>query len=73
MIGRAHHHCIDFLPLIEHLAIVLVVRGLGEGPEQPRGPALVHIAQGHDVLAFQLTDILPALPADTDTGDVAWQ
>src|SRR5207245_2513262 len=38
--------------------------------EQPGGMRAVDIAQRHDIFAFQLLDVFPALSAHTDAGDV---
>ena len=38
--------------------------------ERARGVPPIHVAQGHDVLAFELVDVARALSADADRGDV---
>jgi hypothetical protein len=56
--------------LVEHLAVILERFGGGKFLERAGGVPPIHVAQRHDVLAFQILNIAPALPADADGGDV---
>ena len=55
--------------LVEHLAEIDVPLGLRELLVRLVGPALVHVAQGHEVLAGHVVGVRPALPAGPDDGD----
>ena len=70
MIGRRDHHAVNLLHLVQHPAVIRELLRLGILLEDVRRVLLVHVAQGHDVLALHLAQVGPALPADTDAGEV---
>ncbi len=74
MVGRGHHDGVDLLvQLVEHLAEVAELRGLGmvvEGADDAV-VAPVDVAEGHDIVAAgHRAHVAPAHRADADAGDV---
>ena len=70
MIGRGHNHRVDVLLLVQHDAEIFVLLGprvLGKDLLGPRG---VHVAEGHDVLAFAGGQIALAHAGDAHAGEV---
>jgi hypothetical protein len=61
---------ICFAHLVEHLAEILVLFGVGKLGQVGAAPFGIHIAQGHDVLAAAAADARAPLPADADAGHV---
>src|ERR1039458_1907179 len=61
---------VDLLHLVEHLAVVGELLSLGILLEYVAGMVPVHIAQGDNILALQLAEIMGALSSDSDTGQV---
>ena len=70
VIGRGDDDGVDLLHLVEHLAVVGELLRLGILLEDAGGVALIHIAQRHDVLALHLAEVVGALAADADAGEV---
>ena len=72
MVGRRHHHGVDALfQLIEHLAKIAILLGLGEPVESFGGVLQVDVAQRDDVVARRnLVDVPGPLPAHAHAGDV---
>ena len=70
VIGRGDHHCIDALFLLEHHPEIAVVPGLGIFFERVGGIVPVHVAQRDDVLAAHVAQVVRALSADANAGQV---
>ena len=71
IVGRADHHGVDLaVQLVEHLAEIDIPLSVRELPVRIFRPALVHVAQRHEVLAGQLAGVRLALTAGPDDGDV---
>jgi len=71
VIGRGDEHGVDLIAhLVQQLAKIAVLLGLGESFETAFRPALVHIAQGDDVFAGTIADVPGALPSHADAGNV---
>jgi hypothetical protein len=70
MIGRGHHYGVYVLLFVEHFAKVSEDFGFGIFFEDTTGVVGVDIAQGDDVFAAELFEIVRALAADADPGDV---
>ena len=71
VVRRADHDRVDLLlQLVQHPAEVGVLLGPGELLVGLAGPLVVHVAQGHEVLAGQPLQVVPAAAADPDAGQV---
>src|SRR5262249_36814316 len=71
MIGRADHDGVNLLVLfVEHLAKVLVLRGLLPAFEALLAAFPIHVGQRDDVLGLALAQIAERLAASADAGDV---
>ena len=67
VVGSSDEHGINVIRhRIEHFPEILEAFGLGEPVEAIRRTALIHIAEGHDVLARHGTEIRPTLTTTAD-------
>jgi len=70
VVGRADDDGVDALFLFEHQAVIAIGLGRGIGLENRRGESVVHIGDGHDVLALAPLDVVLSHAADAHGGDV---
>ena len=70
MVGRGDHHRIDVRLFVQHYPPVTVAFGVGEFPKGAGCQAVVHIAQGNDVVFADALGVGKAFAADADAGDV---
>jgi len=70
MVRRRDHDGIDVLLPVEHLAIVCPFPGVRVLLEDPARIALVHVAQGHDVLAAAFVQVPLPTTAKPDARDI---
>ena len=71
MVRRADDHRVDRLVhFVEHLAEVVILLSLFKALKVGAGPFLIHITNGHDILARHPIDIRPALTADPNTSNI---
>src|SRR5436190_16036636 len=70
VIGCGDYDTIDIFLLLEHLAEIGVTRRLWELFEDPGGMGSVDVAEGNNVFVFELGDVMAALAAQADAGQV---
>ncbi len=70
VVRRGDDHRVDVLLLVEHLAEIRPLLRVGILLEDGGRVLGVHVAQGHDVLARALGDVVLPHAADADAGDV---
>src|SRR5262249_47464954 len=71
MVGRGDDDGVDVLVLgVEQLAPVAVLRCLGKVLDRRGEIIRIDIAQGNDILAPQVVDVVAALGGDADEGEV---
>ena len=70
MVRRGNHDTIDLRHFIEHLAIVDELPRLGIAGEHGSGILRIDVAQRDDVFAFELFQIVSALPTDANPGEM---
>ncbi len=70
MVRRGNHNSVDIALLVQHLPKIGIDLRFRIPLERLGRVLVVHVAQGHDVLAFELHHIALAHAADADTGDI---
>jgi hypothetical protein len=70
VVRRADDHRVDVFLTLEHAPIVRPQARVGEHLRRVRQVVQVHIAQGDDVLAGDLAQVVPPAPADANHCDV---
>src|SRR5260221_10423083 len=70
VVRSCNDHGIDFLHLFQHFPIIGELPGFGIFREDAAGVMFVHIAERDNVFAFHLGQIVSALAAKADAGDI---
>ena len=70
VVRRAHHHGVNALILVEHLAEILVALRVRVFLEDAGSVRFIYVTERHDVLAAELVHIMTALAPHSDAGNV---
>ncbi len=70
MIGRRDDNSVDLLHLVEHLAVIGELLRLGILLEDVARVVLIYVAKGNNVLALHVAQVITALAADANAGDI---
>jgi hypothetical protein len=69
MVGSRDDHCIEVLRLVNHLAEVAVLPGLGESFGGLCQVPFIHVAERGDILTCHLGHVLSAAAGDADEAE----